>query len=163
MGLKFVKKQKQPLRRVLKKRCSGNMQQIYRRTPMPKCDLNKFAHFGMGVLRISFPRNISEWLLLKFWKSNCLLVIFESENIFLHNFFPKNYLLAYICNKLRIEMWPFFSCRILEINQIKKPVSINSSVKISFLTMSFSLKFEDLSDNNFRCFHQTATMNTSSI
>ena len=23
---------------VLKKRCSGNMPQIYRRTPMPKCD-----------------------------------------------------------------------------------------------------------------------------
>ena len=157
MGLKFVKKQKQPLRRVLKKRCSGNMQQIYRRTPMPKCDLNKFAHFGMGVLRTSFPRNISEWLLLKFWKSNCLLVIFESENIFFTQFFSKE------LNKLRIEMWPFFSCRILEINQIKKPVSINSSVKISFLTMSFSLKFEDLSDNNFRCFHQTATMNTSSI
>ena len=89
MGLKFVKKQKQPLRRVLKKRCSGNMQQIYRRTPMPKYDLNKFAHFGMGVLRTSFPRNISEWLLLKFWKSNCLLVIFESENIFFTQFFSK--------------------------------------------------------------------------
>ena len=37
---------------VLKKRCSENMQQIYRRTPMPKCDFNKVAlsHFGMGVL-----------------------------------------------------------------------------------------------------------------
>ena len=33
-----------------------NMQQIYRRTPMPKCDLNKVkttlfkSHFGIGVL-----------------------------------------------------------------------------------------------------------------
>ena len=27
--------------RVLKKRCSENMQQIYRRTPLPKCDLNR--------------------------------------------------------------------------------------------------------------------------
>ena len=35
--------QKQPSRGVLIKRCSENMQQIYRRTPMPKCDLNKVA------------------------------------------------------------------------------------------------------------------------
>ena len=33
--------QKQPSKGVLKKRCSENMQQIYRRTPMPKCDSNK--------------------------------------------------------------------------------------------------------------------------
>ena len=32
--------QKQPPRGVLKKRCSENMQQIYRRTTMPKCDFN---------------------------------------------------------------------------------------------------------------------------
>ena len=48
--------QKQPPRGVLKKRCSENMQQIYRRKPMPKCDFNKVAkqllksHFGMGAL-----------------------------------------------------------------------------------------------------------------
>ena len=35
--------QKQPSRSVLIKRCSENMQQIYRRTPMPKCDFNKAA------------------------------------------------------------------------------------------------------------------------
>ena len=33
--------QKQPPRGVPRKRCSENMQQIYRRTPMPKCDFNK--------------------------------------------------------------------------------------------------------------------------
>ena len=32
---------------------SGNMQQIYRKTPMPKCDFNKV------------PKNTSGWLLLK--------------------------------------------------------------------------------------------------
>ena len=48
--------QKQPYRGVPRKRCSENVQQIYRRTPMPKCDFNKVAkqllksHFGMGVL-----------------------------------------------------------------------------------------------------------------
>ena len=34
---------KQWFRGVLKKRCSEKMQQIYRRTPMPKCDFNKVA------------------------------------------------------------------------------------------------------------------------
>ena len=34
---------KQPSRGVLRKRCSVNMQQLCRRTPMPKCDFNKVA------------------------------------------------------------------------------------------------------------------------
>ena len=34
---------KQPSRGVPRKRCSENMPQIYRRTPMPKCDFNKVA------------------------------------------------------------------------------------------------------------------------
>ena len=33
--------QTQPTRGDLKKSCSENMQQIYRRTPMPECDFNK--------------------------------------------------------------------------------------------------------------------------
>ena len=41
--------QKHPPRDVLSKTYSENLQQIYRRTPMPKCDLLKL-HFGMGVL-----------------------------------------------------------------------------------------------------------------
>ena len=35
--------QKQPPRGVPRKRYSENMQQIYRRTPTPKCDFNKVA------------------------------------------------------------------------------------------------------------------------
>ena len=35
--------QKQPSRGILRKRCSQNMQQIYRRAPMPKCYFNKVA------------------------------------------------------------------------------------------------------------------------
>ena len=42
---------KQPSRCVLRKRCSKNMQPIYRRTPIPKCDFNKVAlhwcYFGL--------------------------------------------------------------------------------------------------------------------
>ena len=40
VGLVASYLQKQPSRGVLRKRCSGNMQQIYRRTPMPKRDFN---------------------------------------------------------------------------------------------------------------------------
>ena len=35
--------QKQPPRGFRRKRCSENMQQIYRRIPMPRCDFNKVA------------------------------------------------------------------------------------------------------------------------
>ena len=40
---KFSNYQKQPPGGVLKKSCSENMQQIYGRTPMPKCDFNEVA------------------------------------------------------------------------------------------------------------------------
>ena len=48
-------KQKQSTRGVLRERCSENMQQIYSRTPMSKCDVKCKAtllkpHFGMGFL-----------------------------------------------------------------------------------------------------------------
>ena len=52
--------QKQPFRGVLSKRCSENMQQIYRRTPMPKCDFNIVAlqlywnHTSAWVLSCKF-------------------------------------------------------------------------------------------------------------
>ena len=35
--------QKQPPRGVLKKKCSDNMQQIYKRSTMPKCNFNEIA------------------------------------------------------------------------------------------------------------------------
>ena len=42
---KKSKGQKQPPRGVPRKKCSENMQQIYRRTRMPKCDFNKVAAY----------------------------------------------------------------------------------------------------------------------
>ena len=70
----------QPFRDVLKKRCSENMQQIYKRTPMPKCVSTKLQsnfieiilRHGcspvnlLHVFRTTFPKNTSEGLLLKF-------------------------------------------------------------------------------------------------
>ena len=52
----FDKRQKQPSKNVLRKRCSENMQQIYRRTRIPKCDFNEVAatslksRYGTGVV-----------------------------------------------------------------------------------------------------------------
>ena len=44
IGWKWIKQKQSSIRvGVLKKRCSENMQKIYRRTPMPKCNFNKVA------------------------------------------------------------------------------------------------------------------------
>ena len=87
--------QKQPPIGVPRKRCSENMQQIYRRTPLPKCNFNKVAlHQCQSVISIKlfcsfieialrlkcspvnlphyfrtpFPKNTSEGLLLSYWQ-----------------------------------------------------------------------------------------------
>ena len=41
--IKLFEVKKQPSRGILRKRCSDNMQQTYRRTSMPKCDFHKVA------------------------------------------------------------------------------------------------------------------------
>ena len=79
-----MKYQKQPVRSVLRKKCSEIMQQIYWRTPMPKCDFNKvkfsikfieitlvFSHGCcpvnlLHIFRTPFPKNTSDGLLLKY-------------------------------------------------------------------------------------------------
>ena len=85
--------QKQPPRGIPRKRCSENMQQIYRRTPMPQCNFNKIAkqlywnRTSPWVLsckfaaffRTLFPRNTSGWLL------SFADVFFENFS----NFFPQ--------------------------------------------------------------------------
>ena len=50
LGLPEAEGRSRPPRGIPRKRCSENMQQIYRWTPMPKCDLILKWHFGMGVL-----------------------------------------------------------------------------------------------------------------
>ena len=71
------KKQKHPSRGVLKKSCPENMQQIYKRAPMPI--FNKIAHrYGSSVnwlhfFRASLLKNTSKGLLLKKKKNKELL------------------------------------------------------------------------------------------
>ena len=61
--------QKQPSRGVLRKRCSENMHQIYRRKPMSKCDFNKVALtvaklFVLGVLKCLWVKTLKDSELL---------------------------------------------------------------------------------------------------
>ena len=59
--------QKEPPRSVLRKRSSGNMHQIYRRTPVPKCKFNKVALLSCTFavyFQNTFPRNTYGQLLL---------------------------------------------------------------------------------------------------
>ena len=42
-GIHNIIAQKQPSKGALRKTCSENMQQIYRKTLMPECDFNKAA------------------------------------------------------------------------------------------------------------------------
>ena len=66
----FLKSQKQLCRGVLTKTCSENMQQICRKTPMPKCDSHftlrhVYSHVSLlRIFRASFPKNNSGRLLL---------------------------------------------------------------------------------------------------
>ena len=69
--MKALEVQRQPSRAVLRKRCSENMQQIYRKTPMPKCGFEIALRHGcspvifLHILRITVPRNTTWWLLLE--------------------------------------------------------------------------------------------------
>ena len=71
--------QKQSPRCVLSKRCSKNMQQIYRKTLLLKCDLNLQSNFIeitlrhrcspvnlLHIFKTPFSKNTSGWLLLYF-------------------------------------------------------------------------------------------------
>ena len=64
----FLKSQKPPSIGVLIKRCSENIQQIYRRTTMLKCDFNEVgcSHVNLlHIFRTPVPKNTYGGLLLK--------------------------------------------------------------------------------------------------
>ena len=84
--------QKQPFRGVLIKRCFENIQQVYRKTPIPKCDFNKVAkqlRHGcsavnlLHIFRTPFPKNTFEWLLLFFLSFSSLTLFKDKQHIFL--------------------------------------------------------------------------------
>ena len=84
----------QPPRGVSWKKCSENMQQIYRRTPMPKCDFSKVIEIALrhgcspvNLLHIfgaPFPKNTLGRLFLY------VLYIFDTQKVTLLNL-PASY------------------------------------------------------------------------
>ena len=71
--LKLGTTQKQPSRGVLRKRCSENVKQIYKRTPMTNCDFNTVAlqYFKFWTLLLKIHKK--EWLSSKtFINFSCL-------------------------------------------------------------------------------------------
>ena len=110
-----VSLQKQPFRGVLKKKCSENMQQIYR-TSISKYDFNKVAlqryktllksHFGMGVL-LQICYIFSEHLFLGAPLDGCFCLYF-----LLMNYFPKTLKTEEVANEKsnmqEEETWKFF-------------------------------------------------------
>ena len=91
--------QKQPPRGVLRKRCSENMQQIYRRTSMPKCDFNKVASNFIEIavrhecspinFKTLFPKNTSGRLLLEFSNIYFNFLILFSDMSHKHSLYNK--------------------------------------------------------------------------
>ena len=87
--------QKLPSRDVLMKRCSENMEKIYRRTSIPKCDFNKVALLCnfieialwyvcspvnlLHIFRIPFPKNTFGRLLLFFRVQNHCILTFSTD------------------------------------------------------------------------------------
>ena len=88
--------QKQPSRYVLIKRCCENMHQIYRGTPMSKCDFNKVALSlywilhgcslvnGLHIFWTPFPSNTS-WGLLLFLPT-ILALVKHKQNLVIKHF-----------------------------------------------------------------------------
>ena len=64
-GILGKTRQKQPPRDVLRENCSENMQQIYRRTDMQKCDFHQikfcrfFSNFHLNVINISSYKKLN--------------------------------------------------------------------------------------------------------
>ena len=91
--------QKQPSRRVLRKKCSENMQQIYRRRPIRKCGFKTFQSNFIEIalrhgcspvnllhnFRTPFLKNTSGWLLLLLLNYICRIWKEELNN------YPKDF------------------------------------------------------------------------
>ena len=71
---------RQPCRGVLRKRCSENMKQIYRRTPIPKCDFNKaaFDYYIRGGYE-----SIKELAMCTVFPRKCFVILIKKWHVFL--------------------------------------------------------------------------------
>ena len=103
--------QKQPLICVLRKRCSKNIQQVYMRTPMSKCDFNNVAlqRYWNGAAAWVFSCKFSEHLFIRTPLGGCfccfhwlvLCVLLLSEKYFYLIYIL--YFLTYLLRCLRVS------------------------------------------------------------
>ena len=100
--------QKQPSRGVLIKRCSENMQQIYRRTPMPKCDFNNAA--------LQFY-----WNLTLAWVSSCKFAAYFQDTFSYENLWTT---VSEIIYKIKGESEPSQTSKVDRRFCEKKPLTI---------------------------------------
>ena len=130
--------QKPPFRGVLRKRCSENMQQIYKRTPMPKCDFSATllkSHFSMGVLHIfrtPFLNNLRTPLKGYFWECvNKFLLppcIIPFPNLFFSFY-------LFLCSIYYTELCEHFFYFMYSIN-ISKQFSIFVLLNLNILSLA---------------------------
>ena len=104
--------QRQPFKGLLIKGCSGNIQQIYRRTPMPKNDFNKVT------LQLY-------WNHTSGWEFSCKFVAYSQNNFFLE--YPWRAASVFYCQHVacyKILKHLNFSLRTIEegMNANNKPV-----------------------------------------
>ena len=87
--------QKQQSRGILRKRCSENMQQIYRRTPTPKCDFNKVAKqlYWIHTLAWMFSCKFAAYFQNTFLKNTSGRLILNIS--FIKSFIPVEYVCSF--------------------------------------------------------------------
>ena len=85
--------QKQPFRDVLRKRCSENIQQIYWRTPMPKCNFNRVA-------------KQLYWNCTSAWVFSCKFVAY----------FQNNFLREHVWRATSGSFWKITDCSLLAVD-----------------------------------------------
>ena len=103
------------IKRCSQEKVSKNMQQIYRITPMPKCDFNKFA------LQLYWNRT-SAWVL------SCKFTAYF-QNIFLQNTSGQLFLIC-ITNQLTV----FYKKRILVLNVLRQNTLIAGFLQMKSIT-----------------------------
>ena len=107
--------QKQSPRGLLRKRCSENMQQIYRRTPRLKCDFNKVAKKLCGNHTSAWVRSciFAAYFRNNFLKSNSGRLLVHIENSHLTGFYKRRTLavngLTSSVLTLRTSSWYFYN------------------------------------------------------
>ena len=130
---------------ILTKRCSENIQQIYRRTPMSKCDFTKVAkqlrHGSslvnlLHIFRIPFRKNISAGLLLYIAS---LYSIEEISTSLQHSNTAERWEKTFTCAYLFIKEKSFRELFIKSVLEISK----NCKIKTVFTGIA-SWKFENL-------------------